>query len=199
MVEFGSICYYRRRVWARAWVGWRACVVSRRCTGSHPRRPPVSIWVLMMMMMTVKKIACLVWSLLSVLMVVVVVMMMIDYRYCRCRSWSTVSCFCYCCCESLLLLCFFGVCQVVSKRVNGFGDVSSKQLGWMFLVWSCVIRDGPSIFVAVVVGGPKIKSARKAYITEGSRVVSYLNTNSARWCLTSRFEMGRGGSTIVWT
>ncbi len=37
----------------------------------------------------------------------------------------------------------------------------------------------------------------KAYITEGSRVVSYLNTNSARWCLTSRFEMGRGGSTIA--
>ncbi len=37
----------------------------------------------------------------------------------------------------------------------------------------------------------------KAYITEGSRVVSYLNTNSARWCLTSLFEMGRGGSTIV--
>ncbi len=43
------------------------------------------------------------------------------------------------------------------------------------------------------------RPTKKAYITEGSRVVSYLNTNSARWCLTSLFEMGRGGSTIVWT
>ncbi len=43
------------------------------------------------------------------------------------------------------------------------------------------------------------KENLKAYITEGSRVVSYLNTNSARWCLTSLFEMGRGGSTVVWT
>ncbi len=41
------------------------------------------------------------------------------------------------------------------------------------------------------------RELEKAYITEGSRVVSYLNTNSARWCLTSLFEMGRGGSTIV--
>ncbi len=45
--------------------------------------------------------------------------------------------------------------------------------------------------------GHQQKRKEKAYITEGSRVVSYLNTNSARWCLTSLFEMGRGGSTIV--
>ncbi len=42
-----------------------------------------------------------------------------------------------------------------------------------------------------------VSANEKAYITEGSRVVSYLNTNSARWCSTSLFEMGRGGSTIV--
>ncbi len=40
---------------------------------------------------------------------------------------------------------------------------------------------------------------KKTYVTEGSRVVSNLNTNSAWSSLTSVFEMGTGGSSIVWT
>ncbi len=88
---------------------------------------------------------------------------------------------CYCVCI---------VRYVFSKQLCCFDGQCDCGFVW-WIIWPTIWPENQTTGQTIKLPKDSLSSLQsrkmleKAYITEGSRVVSYLNTSSARWCLTS--------------